>query len=226
MNPLGSSSPPGRASGRSSPLAMIHVGKKQLGLDDDSYRGLLERVTGKRSAAALSEAERNAVVDEMRRQGFTPASKPSRKGLDGPYAAKLQALWIAGWNLGVVRDRRDHALIAFVERQTKISHTRFLRFPEDAAKVIEALKGWLARAAAVDWSAPPSHAPDYFADDRFRIVTAQWRRLHAAGETGLNGIMVRVTGKRDFASLDSGEWISLMNALGGRLRAALAGRRP
>ena len=223
MNPLDSSSPPGRAP-RSAPLVMIHVGKKQLGLDDDAYRGLLERVTGKRSAAELSEAERNAVVADMRRQGFKPASKPRLKGLDGPYAAKLQALWIAGWNLGVVRDRRDKALVSFVERQTKISHTRFLRFPEDAAKVIEALKGWLGRAAGVDWSAPPSHAPDYFAYDRFRIVMAQCRRLHAAGETGLNGVVVRVTGKRDFASLDGGEWISLMNALGGRVRSALAGR--
>ena len=212
MSALGSFSPPGRAP-RSAPLAMIHVGRKQLGLDDDAYRGLLEGVTGKRSAKDLTEQERHAVVARMRDLGFQPASKTHRRGLDGPYAAKLQALWIAGWNLGVVRDRRDKALVRFVERQTGLSHTRFLRFPEDAAKAIEGLKAWLAREGQVDWSAPPRGAPIHLGDDRYRIVRAQLRLLRDAGEALPAGPM----------PASAAEWIAQMNDLGVRVRALPAG---
>lgn len=49
-------------------LAAIHVlASKQLRLDQDTYRALLERVTGKRSAADLNARERTAVLEEMRR---------------------------------------------------------------------------------------------------------------------------------------------------------------
>lgn len=213
------------------PLAAIHVGKKQLGLDDETYRGLLERVTGKRSAAELSETERTAVVAEMRRQGFTPASKPPRKGLDGPYAAKLQALWIAGWNLGVVRDRRDKALIAFVERQTKISHTRFLRFPEDAAKVIEALKGWLARKGGVRWGW--TSGTDFLHHDGAKIAWAQWVILHPGAtlypdRMGFDEEVFRIVGDgypgKPLGALKPADWRAVMNALGEQVRA-LADRK-
>lgn len=202
-------------------LAAIHVAKKHLGLDDDTYRGLLARVTGKHSTRDMSEAERGRVLDELRRLGFEPASKPARRGLEGPYAAKLQALWIAAWNLGIVRDRSDKALTAFVRRQTGIEAARWLRYPEDAARVIEALKGWMAREGGVDWSAPRRGAPAHFADDRFRIVRAQIDRLGKLGQPVEPGTGWRLTGK-DFADYDSVDWMRVMNALGQRIRAAKA----
>ncbi len=49
-------------------LAAIHVmASKQLRIDQDTYRALLERVTGKRSAGDLNARERTAVLDELRR---------------------------------------------------------------------------------------------------------------------------------------------------------------
>ena len=49
-------------------LAAIHVmASKQLRLDEDTYRALLERLAGKRSAADLNTRERMAVLDELRR---------------------------------------------------------------------------------------------------------------------------------------------------------------
>ncbi|MCX5497303.1 regulatory protein GemA [Kaistia dalseonensis] len=148
-------------------IAIIHVAKKQLQLEDDDYRALLIRVTGKASSRDMSEAERGLVVEEMRRLGFhltppksrEPKVQPAAKGaldLGGPNATKLRALWISGWNLGVVKDRADTALVAFVKKQTGIDHLAWLRDPRDAAKAIEAIKAWLARAAGVKW---PGRAP-------------------------------------------------------------------
>lgn len=57
-------------------LGIIHAAKKRMGLDEDCYRDLLEGVTsnggtkpGKRSAAELTAAERQAVIAEMELQG-------------------------------------------------------------------------------------------------------------------------------------------------------------
>jgi len=105
-------------------LAAIHIAKKQLGLDDDDHRALCLRVTGIPSSKDMSEAERGKVLDEYRRLGFV-----DRRKLEGKYAAKLQALWIAAWNLGVVPSERDEALIGFVHRQTQIDHARFVALP-------------------------------------------------------------------------------------------------
>jgi hypothetical protein len=156
-----------------SALKAIHVARRQLGLDDDDYRAVLERVTGKRSSAEMTEAERRQVVEELRRLGF--ASAPAgRQPLSGPYAKKLQALWLSAWNLGIVRNRDDKALIAFVERQTGISHVRWLREPGDAAKAIEALKSWMTREAGVVW--PRSRGA---LESKRAVLAAQDRMLRA-----------------------------------------------
>lgn len=199
-----------------SALAMLHVAKRDLGLDEETYRSVLERVTGQRSAAKLTEVERLAVVDEFRKQGFKPSSNSSRsrgKPLAGPFAKKLQALWIAGWNLGVVGNRDDRALLAFVKRQTGIDHIRFLRYPEDAAKAIEALKGWLARDGGVDWSRQPDrYTGDYINLPQYRIALAQWQKLRQLDPT--HALMLP-DGLGGFAQQD---WQDLMNRLGSEIR--------
>lgn len=64
---------------RNKELARIHVGKKHLGLDEETYRALLERVAGKRSAADLDGPGRAAVLREMGRLGFKVESAADRK---------------------------------------------------------------------------------------------------------------------------------------------------
>lgn len=133
-------------------LAVIHVKKKSLSLDDDTYRDLLERITGVRSAGDMTEQQRLQVIAEMDRQGA--ASAGPRRSLradrvSGRYAGILRALWLTGYNLGIIRDNRDSALIAFVERQTGLSHTAWLNDPHDAARAIEALKKWIEREGQV-----------------------------------------------------------------------------
>ena len=51
-------------------LAKIHIAKKQLGLDDDTYRAMLQRITGKVSAGDLDAGERRRVMAHLNRAGF------------------------------------------------------------------------------------------------------------------------------------------------------------
>lgn len=60
-------------------LGKIHQAKKQLNLDDSTYRSLLERVTGKNSSALMTHQERNAVIQEFTRLGFKYTEAASRK---------------------------------------------------------------------------------------------------------------------------------------------------
>lgn len=125
--------------------------RKELGLDDETARDFYAREVGKRSLREMSVGEQVKVMQALQRE-VRGGGRASGRKLDGPYAGKLQALWISGWNLGVVRTRHDEAMLAFLERQTGIQHTRFLRSAADATRVIEALKAWLARKAGVEWA--------------------------------------------------------------------------
>ena len=48
-------------------LARIHLVKKQLGLDDGTYRELLSGLTGKSSTKEMTRQERWIVIQEMTR---------------------------------------------------------------------------------------------------------------------------------------------------------------
>jgi len=67
-----------RAPLRTRQLAAIHACAKQLALDDDSYRALLARITGQRSAGHLSARDRARVLEELHRLGATAARQMRR----------------------------------------------------------------------------------------------------------------------------------------------------
>lgn len=58
------------ASNRQKMLSKIHIGKKQLGLDDDVYRDLLVQATGKRSCKDMTDNELAAVLNLLQQKGF------------------------------------------------------------------------------------------------------------------------------------------------------------
>lgn len=55
---------------RNQQLSKIHIAKKDLALDDETYRALLTRVTGKSSAKDLSPLETAKVLRELERLGW------------------------------------------------------------------------------------------------------------------------------------------------------------
>lgn len=57
-------------------MAKVHIGKKDLGLDDDTYRDVLWRVTGKRSCSDMTIAQLESVVKDMQNSGFKPKATP------------------------------------------------------------------------------------------------------------------------------------------------------
>lgn len=56
-------------------IKKIKVAQKQLALDDDNYRAILLRVTGKSSCADCDLVQLQRVEAEMERLGFQPTTK-------------------------------------------------------------------------------------------------------------------------------------------------------
>jgi Protein of unknown function (DUF1018) len=209
-------------------VAAIHVAKKQLGLDDDTYRAVLVRVTGKDSCSAMSGTEQQRVIEHFRQQGFKPTE--GRKRLSGPFAAKLQALWIGAWNLGLVKNREDAAMLAFVKRQTGIDHVRFLTNAKDAAKAVEGLKAWMARDGGVVWServGPSGYIYPNTHLSGFQIALAQFSFLNPGfgWRVQISLLAREVLLFCEKTALDmktEADWVPVMNAFGARVRAAKA----
>lgn len=212
------------------PLAAIHVARKVLGMDEETYRGFLVRETGKTSAADMSEAERLKVVRAFEREGFrpsrpAPSSGPSGHLLPGgakeggakekapAFVRKAQALWIAAWNLGLVANRSDKALAAFVKRQTGVDRAEWVKDAKAQRAVVEALKAMTGRAG-VDWSG----------DDRpgLRIARAQFAAIQAGGGlaefASFRHWLAHAFRRADPEAVGDAEWIAIMNTLGAFVR--------
>lgn len=67
-------------------LSKIHIAKKDLGLDDETYRALLVRVAGVRSAKDLTPRQAGAVLAEFTRLGWAPA-QAKKHGRNAPKPA-------------------------------------------------------------------------------------------------------------------------------------------
>ena len=202
-------------------IRRIHTLARNAQLKEDARRLLMERVAGRRSTKELTIVEAIKVIDALQAlPGANKSPAPARRkakgalDLEGPYVAKIRALWIAGYHLGVVRERTDEAMVAFVKRQTKIENMRWLRDPADARKAIEGLKGWLARAAGVDWN---DEEPD--AEGAKRAVYLAIRRQLTAHKID-TGFM-EFPGRR-FLAADKRPIDELTAAAGERLRSARA----
>lgn len=202
-------------------LAKIHVLRRQAALDEASYRDLMERETGKRSAKDLDAVERQALINALNR--LQPATKRA-SAATGTYGKKLQALWIAGFNLGVIDNRSDRALRAFLKRQTGLDHSHFLRNPQDADKAIEALKDWIRRKTGnAGLFRIETGLPALYNDPRFQVVLHLWSELialEAAPASTLTGYLLETFGQGDPAALTSADWIALQNTLARLHRSA------
>lgn len=200
-------------------IRAIKVLQRQAGLDDDLYRDLLGSVAGKTSARQLTIVEGARVIDRLKAlsKPTSTASRPAAATVSGPYGAKLRALWIAAWDLGVVHERDDRALLAFVERQTGLSHTRFLTEARDASKAIEGLKAWIAREAGVEW---PIERGDVVGA-KLAVLSAQLNRL-APFVTPGDEAMGRAVEAANGALMGSTFLDETQAELGRHLRKALA----
>lgn len=123
-------------------LAAIHVAKKQLGMDDETYRAMLWSVGRVRSSGDLDFAGRRQVLAHLQACGF----KHSRPQARDPQSRKVRALWLELKALGALRDASEAALAAYVARATGVKALQWLS-GEQASQVIEQLKAWRKRVA-------------------------------------------------------------------------------
>ena len=55
---------------RTAELAKIHIAKKELGMDEETYRAMLRSVAGVESAAKLTARGRQKILDHLRHCGW------------------------------------------------------------------------------------------------------------------------------------------------------------
>lgn len=72
-------------------IASVHIARTDMGLDEETYRGLLRLVTGRDSCARCSVPQLKAVLAEFRARGWSPRPRNVPQGLR-PLHAKITAL--------------------------------------------------------------------------------------------------------------------------------------
>ena len=137
---------------RTRDLQKIHVAKRQMALDDHTYRCLLERVTGLTSAADLDGRQRRAVIDEFYRLGWK--AKTHRR--PGQVADRKKAL-VSKIEALLADAKRSWAYAdGIAQRVCKVETVRFCT-EDQLRKIIAALmydQKRRKRAAATSETAP------------------------------------------------------------------------
>lgn len=129
-------------------IKLLHVGRRELGMDEDTYRQLLAGITRdatRNSASQLTLQELDLVLDRMKAAGFKVRKAGSqRKQADHPMARKIRSLWLTLRDLGALRDASEKALNSWVEGETGVADLAWLN-NHQAHLVIERLKKWVNR---------------------------------------------------------------------------------
>jgi phage gp16-like protein len=137
-----------RLTPRRANLAKIHLAKKTLCLDDETYRQVLQRVCGRDSAREIDDAGHLKLLAEFRRLGWKPTARPTRRpGMKTPQQRKLRLLWLRLIEAGAVRSVEESALLHFVKNRTGVERLEWLTV-EQASALIEILKNWARRVGA------------------------------------------------------------------------------
>lgn len=159
---------PARSALNRSQLGLIHLAKKQLGMDDEAYRLMLESVAGVSSARDLDTEGMEKVMIHLKACGFRKvpgrhehsgfvARKSAyrtelgeRPGMATPgQLAAIESEWDAMqwyWAQGGFGNR-DLALRGFLKKRFQASDLRFLSFTQ-AEKAIMAIKAIQKRRTA------------------------------------------------------------------------------
>lgn len=130
-------------------IKLIHVARRELRMDDDTYRLMLagmKGLDGATSTADLSVPNLLRVLEQLKQKGFKP--RPNKAGkrplANDEQSKKIRSLWLVLHGLGAVRDPSEEALANFVKSMTKVSALQWLSVPQ-ASRVIENLKQWQYR---------------------------------------------------------------------------------
>jgi phage gp16-like protein len=130
-------------------IKLIHVARRELQMDDDTYRLMLSGMKGlggATSSAKLSIPNLQRVLEELKTKGFKvrPNGKEKRPPAADPSSRKIRSLWLTLRDLGALRDASEGALVRFVQGRTGAKALQWLT-ADQASLVIEEMKQWVAR---------------------------------------------------------------------------------
>lgn len=136
---------------------LVHVGCRELGLDEDTRRGLQLQVTGKASMAEMTDGELEKVVSALKAWGFAPAAHAGRHGRRRPPAERADVrfchvMWRLLAEKGEVREPGAAGLNAFIRArfEGKWGHVPIdidaMRDWAEISDIVDALKAWCHRA--------------------------------------------------------------------------------
>ncbi|HFG1901511.1 gp16 family protein [Vibrio cholerae] len=146
---------------RNALIKLIHIGKREMGLDEETYRAMLGGITNKTSCAQLSDRELETVFNTMQDKGFKPRLNgnpkvfkrrqiPKSGRAKHAEIDKIRAIWLEMARHGFVKDKSEAALDAYVRRMSNrrsnqgVDHVAWCT-AELAYQVLEALKSWHRR---------------------------------------------------------------------------------
>ncbi len=130
-------------------IKLIHVARRDLQMDEDTYRLMLagmKGLDGATSTADLSVPNLYRVLEQLKAKGFKvrPKGKGKRPQAADPQSKKIRSLWLTLRDQGAVNDASEEALVAFVKNMTGVEALQWLS-GEQASQVIENLKQWAGR---------------------------------------------------------------------------------
>jgi len=136
-------------------IKKIHILKSALGIDEDTYRATLAGYGCKSSKDRdFTYAKADELIQGLEEKavaaGVWEKRKPARKAAtarklaDDDQSKKIRSLWIQLHQADKVKNPAESALLAYVERMTKVARLEWLSVKQ-ASKVIEAMKKWLGR---------------------------------------------------------------------------------
>lgn len=139
---------------RASLITLIHIAKKDLRLDTDTYRDALRAAVGKTSCRDMTQTELSKVLATFKKRGFKVRSRPQNRALKpATVTAKIHAIWRLMHVHGFLSSDSEAALNAWVRKQTAsanggegVANYQWLeREPALASDVLERLKRWHRR---------------------------------------------------------------------------------
>lgn len=138
-------SSPRLAEQRQALLATIHIARKRLGMIEDDYRAMLQRITGHRSAKDCDNLQLGMIMTEFERMGFQSTARAARRApAASSVARKARAMWISLGQLGAIDDSSEAKLELFGKRQLGVERLQWAD-ERQGFRLIEALKAMAER---------------------------------------------------------------------------------
>lgn len=207
-----------------SSLKAVWAAARERSIEQENLYLIVQRETGQRSLKGLEPRQYRDIITAM-----GPSPKNEMK-LDGPYLNKARALWIAAYNMAIVKNGHDEAMCKFIKKQTGLDHAAWLVTDSDGTKVIEALKSWISRETLIDWDSNDSNI-EYRNTPQHKVAEwifcklieiGNWKlREEAWKESDYLKYCTAITGKGSPDFHTDQDWFKVQNALGKRLRSAL-----